>query len=350
MSKMSKYKCFLDFEFTTTGDDEFDEINNNKEILSIAGVIIDEKNNTVDEFYEVVKPTKNIILHPFCIDLTKLTQKEIDNANTFNIVACNFMNFFNKYKTEGVNIYTWGHFDSLVIKKTFEITGYSGDFNYVYENMINIQKRICCSITYNRQVIKSVWSLKDVKRVYKLKESSNSHNALVDARDLRDVYLAYKNKSPKNFNFITQVYKKHLHKSLVSSEQKEFFFDAIPGELKYGLEKLFKYCSYQKINTESIIFNKKTMQFLMYDNKKELFDTGLIRYNKMSLSINILNDNNNDTNINNSHILLRFKIKNKNIDCNIEPTFKVNMSMKNIQMVNSFIKKVKECDNQKNNK
>lgn len=343
----------MDFEYTTTGDNEYDNQNNNNEIISIAGVVIDEKNNVVDEFHELVKPTKNTVIHPFCTELTKITQEDVDNADTFNLVADKFMLFLDKYRKEELYIYTWGHFDSLVIKKTFDITGYDGNFTYVYKNITDIQKRICCSITYNKKTIKSVWSLKDAKRAFNLKESKNSHNALVDARDLKDIYVAYKNKKPKNFRFILQVYQKQLCKNIINSQQKEYSFDCVPGELKYGLEKLFKYSLYTGINTRSITFNKKTMQFINHEidlsDKDAKFYTELKRYSKTKLDIEIINKRDyffdDDIDENDYSLLLTFKTKSEKLNFNVEPTFEIPIIPKNSRIINTFIEKVRECEN-----
>lgn len=289
---MSKYRCFMDFEYTTTGDKSFDENNDGIEIISIAGVVVDENNNTIDEFNQLVRPIKNVVLHPFCTELTGITQDMIDEASFFSSVADNFMDFIKKYMEDELFIYVWGDFDTQAIDRTFKINRYSGDFEYIRDKIVNIQKRICCTITYKGKVIKSVWNLQNIKKVYNLPVSDHQHNALYDARDLRDVFLAFKNKKPRNAKLIKYFYEKSLADKVLHYFNKTMFFNRVPGELKYGLANLFKNTVHKNIGTEGIKFNKKTMMFENYEyhinnenSQEEIvkLDSEIIRYSKVQM-------------------------------------------------------------------
>lgn len=288
---MSKYRCFMDFEYTTTGDKYFDENNDGIEIISIAGVIIDENNNTIDEFNKLVRPIKNVIIHPFCTKLTGITQDMLDNANFFGSVVADFMDFIKKYRKDELFIYVWGDFDVQAIDRTFKITRYSGEFEYIRDKIVNIQKRICCNITYQGKVIKSVWNLQNVKKIYNLPVSMHQHNALYDARDLRDVFLAFKSKRPKNNKLIKYFYEKSNSEKALNYFNKKMYFNYIPGDLKYGLANLFKNTVHENLNVDNLKFNKKTIMFEKYhykiktDNKIELLkmDSEIIKYSKVQM-------------------------------------------------------------------
>lgn len=350
---MGKYICFMDFEYTTTGNTELDLKNDNIEIISLAGVIINEKNETVDEFHEIIRPIKNVVLHPFCTELTGITQDMVDEASFFSTVADNFMDFIEKYRKEELYIYVWGNCDSLAIDRTFKITRYSGEFEYIREKIVNIQKRICCSITHKGKVIKSVWSLQNIKSVFNLPVSTNQHNALYDARDLRDVYIAYKNKFPKNYKFIQYIYERSLANKIKNIHNKTVFFNRIPGEVKYGLANLFKNASIEGIKAEGAQFNKKTMLFKNYEycitdensiKKIEKMDTEIIRYSNIQMVTKINQEKYNAENFEGERLVFTLYFAGKSNRLNgeyvITPVFKVPIIPRNIAPLTVFAKKV----------
>lgn len=289
---MNKYRCFMDFEYTTTGDNSFDRNNDGIEVISIAGVVIDENDNTIDEFHEIIRPIKNIILHPYCTQLTGITQDMVDEADFFSSVADKFMKFIDKYMKHDLYIYVWGNFDVDALDRTFNIHRYNGEFKYIRDKIVNIQKRICCSIRYKNNIIRSVWNLQSVKMVYYLPISTKQHNALYDARDLRDVFLAYKNNSPKNKKLIYHFYERAKAQDMVNAYKKVLFFDCIPGEFKYGLAKLFQNAEIEHNNVDNLKFNKKTLVFENYNYSVEGIkkaDSELIRYSNIQLITEIKN-------------------------------------------------------------
>lgn len=354
---MKKYKCFMDFEYTTTGNTKLDLENDNVEIISIAGVVIDENNKTVDEFHSIIRPIKNVVIHPFCTELTGITQDMVDEANFFGAVADDFMKFIKKYRDESLFIYVWGDFDAIALDRTFEITRYSGDFEYIRNKIVNIQKRICCSITYKGKVVKSVWGLQNVKKAYDLTISENQHNALYDARDLRDIYIAYKNNYHKNYTFIKYIYEKSLYNSILDIHNKTLYFNKIPGEVKYGLANLFKNTVHKGMKTKGVDFNKKTMQFKEYeycvkaDNElKKIIkmDTEIVRYSntQMIAKINSKRDIVSGVEVERLVFALYFATKSKKLETEyiITPAFEIPIIPRNINALTVFVKKLKQYD------
>lgn len=354
---MNKYRCFMDFEYTTTGNNEFDQQNDGIEIISIAGVVIDNDNNTIDEFHQLVRPIKNVVLHPFCTELTGITQDMIDEADFFGSVTDNFMNFIKKYMEEELFIYVWGDFDTQAIDRTFKINRYEGEFKQIRDKIVNIQKRICCTITYNGNVIKSVWNLQNVKRIYNLPVSTNQHNALYDARDLRDVFLAFKSKKSKNIKLIKHYYEKSLSDKVLNYFNKTMYFNRVPGELKYGLANLFKNTIHENIGTKSIKFNKKTMIFeeceytTIDENLKTniiKMDSEIIRYSKIQMitKINHIKDTIEGCKVQKPVFSIYFTtISNKlGFENEINTVHHIPMNPRNISSINIFIRTVKKYD------
>ncbi|WP_375573174.1 3'-5' exonuclease [Ahrensia marina] len=52
------------------------------EIIEIGAVLLDAKLDQVGEFQTFIRPFKNPVLTPFCIELTSISQDEINNAPT----------------------------------------------------------------------------------------------------------------------------------------------------------------------------------------------------------------------------------------------------------------------------
>ncbi|XP_039544017.1 3'-5' exoribonuclease 1 isoform X2 [Pimephales promelas] len=78
------YICVVDFEATCEENNSPDY---QHEIIEFPIVLIDtRKLEIVDSFQEYVKPVVNPKLSEFCVKLTGISQKMVDDANTFNQV------------------------------------------------------------------------------------------------------------------------------------------------------------------------------------------------------------------------------------------------------------------------
>lgn len=280
---MSKVLCFMDFEYTTSGNKRIDFRGDKIELLSIGAVFVDsETNEEIEQFYEVVKPKKNVILSEYCSELTKLTQEEVDNARCMKEVVDDFVMSTNKYSE--IEYYIWGNFDYIALKKSMRISKYRGDFRKVVNNLRNIQPRVSRSIKYNQEVLSAEWGLQRVRLVYGMNESENKHNALSDAKDLRDVYFAFKNKAPKDKLMLQEIYekkamerKKVVEKGL-EKHNKEInqLWEKLNKAQRYRLQsvskselkKLVKNVPIEYRGIESIAYHNKTISIVKVRNTK----------------------------------------------------------------------------------
>lgn len=84
---MSTYICILDFEATCWKDERADK---KAEIIEFPSVLIEvnykNEYKYVSEFRKFVRPTLFPTLTEFCTELTGITQEDVDNANTFEVV------------------------------------------------------------------------------------------------------------------------------------------------------------------------------------------------------------------------------------------------------------------------
>lgn len=76
------------------------------EIIEFPALLVDsEKQVIIDEFHCFVKPKLNPVLTKFCIDLTGISQKTVDDADDFTVVLKKFESWLTKHKLGTKNKY-----------------------------------------------------------------------------------------------------------------------------------------------------------------------------------------------------------------------------------------------------
>lgn len=111
----------IDLEATCWADKKRDEDGNlENEIIEIGATLLtnSSKQNigfTYNSFQTFVKPVVNPMLSPYCIELTKITQKDVEPAPTFPEALKNFLDqvyFYYKSKDISNLIFaSWGDYD-----------------------------------------------------------------------------------------------------------------------------------------------------------------------------------------------------------------------------------------------
>ncbi|MEL6538913.1 MAG: 3'-5' exonuclease [Bacteroidota bacterium] len=65
------------------------------EIIEIGALKVNATGQTVDEFAEFVQPKLDPTLSNFCKELTSISQSQVDNADTFEVVLGRFQEWIN---------------------------------------------------------------------------------------------------------------------------------------------------------------------------------------------------------------------------------------------------------------
>lgn len=238
---MSKYKCFVSLKYKNSNDIKID---------SIYGIVLDTANDDEKEFY----------------------------------TTDSFPEFIFKYLKDDVDIFVWGDNDTKILKNIFSLQNTIESFNY---KIFDLNKEISKYIKYQRKTIKYKWSIEDVKKIYGIKNDDAN-----DVKDMKNIYLALKNKYPLKKEMLKYFYEKSNSDKVLNYFNKTMYLDFIPGEFKYGLANLFEKSICTNINTEGLKFNKKTMIFEGYnykrlnDNSSEeviKLDSEIIRYSKIQM-------------------------------------------------------------------
>lgn len=269
-----KYYAFVDFEFTCS--DKIKDFKNKKhigEVLSIGLVICDVENNIIETFYETVKPKYNYKLTPFCINLTKLTQEEIDNSRNLPNVLSSAMKIINKYEIK--SIYSFGTSDFIQTKR--DVENYAGHALYKRSlKFVNMIKN-CQKTTVARLIGEMVEiSLNDCKTLLNI-EGDVLHNALSDAIDLSNIYFKSIYQPPSNksvFEYKQRkdaIYKYRQYRNF-RTEKLELSEDE-KTKIINVCDILAKNNNIDKIKIKAIIDDLLTMADLEVKNIDEYIDT-----------------------------------------------------------------------------
>ncbi len=122
-------------------------INKQNEIIEIGAVKINDKGESLEEFCEFIKPKLNPTLSDFCIELTTITQNEIDSADTYDKVIERFKNWINI--KEPYVLCSWGFYDKKQFEKDCKLHDLQTDWlkNHIslkhqYADIKNLKKPI----------------------------------------------------------------------------------------------------------------------------------------------------------------------------------------------------------------
>jgi len=104
----------IDLEATCWESKEI-KLKKKSEIIELGGAILKTQTSSIYTFSEFVKPVLNPILSEYCINLTSIKQKDVENASCFSISLDNFLkkatNYLENKKIKNVVFGSWGMYD-----------------------------------------------------------------------------------------------------------------------------------------------------------------------------------------------------------------------------------------------
>lgn len=178
-AKKKFYYAFFDAEYTCFMEkDAFFDREHSGELLSVGLVICDKSFNLVRTYYSPIHPIYNTKLTGYCKELTGLTQKEIDDAPSYEAVFQEMYLLFQEYPVK--EIFTWGN-DAHTIRHDMEKNHrfVAKKFRKIAGLLQDITKRLTRRIYGKGMVL----SLSDMKYICGMSHHT-AHNALEDAKDL----------------------------------------------------------------------------------------------------------------------------------------------------------------------
>lgn len=237
---MGKYYGFIDCEFTSGYAPRLQSV----ELIALGCVIIDQTNQEVARYEQLVRPTKksNQKLTRRIRELTNLTQEEINQAPPFAVFVREFEAELQRYEQDfahDIVWWSWGDYDQVALKQTLVVNNYTGRFAQFVEKIQDLQPHVIPPLFAKIGIKKHQLSLVNSKRIFGLGETIQ-HQALADALDLKQVFLAFRHQEP-NWELV-ETFRPPLSSQQASqtrqpTTQVHFIERTVPTAEVYGLLK-----------------------------------------------------------------------------------------------------------------
>jgi inhibitor of KinA sporulation pathway (predicted exonuclease) len=151
------------------------------EIIEIGAVKLNDKLDIIDEFSIFVRPTTNPVLSEFCTRLTSITQKNVDEAETFDKVLPDFENWIIESSNE-VIIYSWGFYDKKQLLKECNTKQYFGSILNLLDNHVSLKHKFA----EIRQI--KPCGMEYALRLLKLPLEGTHHRGIDDAKNITKIF------------------------------------------------------------------------------------------------------------------------------------------------------------------
>ncbi|XP_033106373.1 3'-5' exoribonuclease 1-like [Anneissia japonica] len=182
----SKYYLVCDLESTCVYPRQQDW---EPEIIEIGAVLLNKQLKQISEFQEYVCPNVNRRLTRYCLDLTKITQRDVDRADPFPDVYGRMV----KWMTEnGLNLQPGSQNFTFITDGIFDCNQYIRNqcklskiaFPEWAKHYGNIKKHFTSVLPYMRRTDGRSNSITDMMEKLKLPVEGQLHRALDDAQQV----------------------------------------------------------------------------------------------------------------------------------------------------------------------
>lgn len=153
---------------------------NKSEIIEIGAVAINEKKEILGEFQTFIKPKLNQQLSDFCIELTSITQKMVDDAPYFPEALLQFQNWINHFGKDYF-LGSWGFYDKNQFEKDCLL--HELDTNWL-KNHVNIKFQHAKI----RQLPKAL-GMSAALSYEKLTLEGTHHRGIDDAKNIAKIFI-----------------------------------------------------------------------------------------------------------------------------------------------------------------
>lgn len=140
-------------------------------------------------FNSFIKPIVNPILSTYCKNLTTITQEDVDNADTFDLVILDFIRFI-----DGDKILSWGEFDKNQLVRDLELHRLDMYKNQITDNYKNLKD-------YYKEV--TGFKAKGTRKVMNklgIEFVGTQHRAITDSINLQKIFFYLQDLEEKEKN------------------------------------------------------------------------------------------------------------------------------------------------------
>ena len=153
-----------------------------QEIIEIGAYKVDSWRHTKSKFNRFIKPKLYPVLSPFCVQLTTITQAQIDQAKSFKEVVRDFMEWA-EIDIEPHHLIAWGDKDLGYLVENCRLHGLEYDWAKPYTDL---KKQY--------QYVKKLYEPRGLKNATEsegLEFDGTQHRAIDDAYNLCRIFLKY---------------------------------------------------------------------------------------------------------------------------------------------------------------
>ena len=153
-----------------------------QETIEIGAIKINGYGEEIDSFNRFIRPVVNPRLSSFCVELTSITQEQINRASTFPSVIEAFQDWIGIYE-EDYLLCSWGKFDKTALVSDCKLHDVEFDWLDKYLNVKTQYKEIK-GLSKPRGLHKAV-----IKEGFEF--TGTQHRGIDDAINLAKVFMKY---------------------------------------------------------------------------------------------------------------------------------------------------------------
>lgn len=154
------------------------------EIIEIGAVMLDDTMQKIGEFNRFIQPKLNPTLSDFCKKLTTITQNDVDDADSFDNVWSDFMDWIGAGE---FMLCSWGFYDKKQLKSDLTL--------HRYANVDWLEKQHI-SLKHQFAEIKNVrpCGMSKALKILDIKQEGTHHRGIDDARNITEIFIALEGK------------------------------------------------------------------------------------------------------------------------------------------------------------
>ena len=173
-----RYLLCVDLEATCDSSPSFEQF---MEAIEIGAVMLDlAKGEPVAEFSSFIRPTIKPLLTPFCIELTTITQQDVDSAPGYSDVLAAVNDFLQPFGDEWLWC-SWGNYDRNQLIKDGQLHGLAP----LLPPARHINLKRCFAKEHKSKAV----GLRQAVRQLQLEWVGTHHRGIDDARNLGRVAI-----------------------------------------------------------------------------------------------------------------------------------------------------------------